>query len=113
MSKHLIHPAGKSPPGRHPSPVPGAKRATRRPAAQPAPPTPTAPAPADDDSEPPHGLFGATELAINDTETETERLADSEETLPELEREIGIADWIDPQTGEPAEGQSPPHLENE
>ena len=109
MSKHLVHPTGKSPPGRHPSPVPGAKRATRQPTPHPAMPTPAAPSPADD-SQPPAGLFGATELAINDTETETERLADSEETLPELEREIGIADWIDPQTGEPAEGQSPPHL---
>lgn len=38
---------------------------------------------------------------------------DSMETLQELEREIGIADWIDPQTGEPAEGQSPPHLDEE
>ncbi|MBK6385740.1 MAG: hypothetical protein IPF71_02390 [Rhodoferax sp.] len=42
-----------------------------------------------------------------------ERLADSTETLPELEREVGIADWIDPETGEPAEGQCPPHLEAE
>jgi len=36
-----------------------------------------------------------------------------EDTLPELEREIGIADWLDPNTGEPAEGQSPPHLDGE
>jgi hypothetical protein len=42
-----------------------------------------------------------------------ERMADSTETLPELEREVGIADWIDPETGEPAEGQCPPHLEAE
>jgi len=33
--------------------------------------------------------------------------------LHEAESDIGIADWIDPQTGEPAEGQSPPHLEEE
>ena len=46
-------------------------------------------------------------------ETATERESDSIETLPELEREIGISDWIDPQTGEPAEGQSPPHLNEE
>lgn len=39
--------------------------------------------------------------------------AEPADTLPELEREIGIADWIDPQTGEPAEGQSPPHLDAE
>ena len=35
------------------------------------------------------------------------------ETLHEAEQEIGIADWIDPDTGEPAEGQSPPHLHDE
>ena len=40
-------------------------------------------------------------------------LDETAETLPDLEREIGISDWIDPQTGEPAEGQSPPHLEEE
>jgi hypothetical protein len=33
------------------------------------------------------------------------------ETLEEAEQEIGIADWIDPETGEPAEGQSRPHLD--
>lgn len=36
-----------------------------------------------------------------------------EETLAEAEREIGLNDWIDPETGEPAEGQSPPRLEPE
>lgn len=36
-----------------------------------------------------------------------------DELLHEAESDIGIADWIDPQTGEPAEGQSPPHLEEE
>ena len=33
------------------------------------------------------------------------------ETLEEAESELGINDWIDPETGELAEGQSPPHLE--
>lgn len=33
------------------------------------------------------------------------------ESLPEMEREIGMSDWIDPETGEPAEGLSPPHLD--
>jgi hypothetical protein len=32
------------------------------------------------------------------------------ETLAEAESEIGVADWIDPDSGEPAEGQSRPHL---
>jgi hypothetical protein len=35
------------------------------------------------------------------------------ENLREAESEIGINDWIDCGTGEPAEGQSPPHLEEE
>ncbi|MDK9703098.1 MAG: hypothetical protein OEL20_08150 [Sulfuritalea sp.] len=33
------------------------------------------------------------------------------ETLEEAESEIGIADWIDPETGQPAE-ESIPHLED-
>jgi hypothetical protein len=63
-----------------------------------------------DEAETPNGPdeFGEGEFA--GIETTTEREPDSVETLPELEREIGIADWIDPETGEPAEGQSPPHL---
>ena len=35
------------------------------------------------------------------------------ETLSEIERDIGVADWIDPDTGEPAEGLAPPHLSEE
>jgi hypothetical protein len=35
------------------------------------------------------------------------------ETLQEAEHEIGIADWIDAETGEPAEGESPPHLQED
>lgn len=33
------------------------------------------------------------------------------ETLQEAENEIGISDWIDPETGEPAEGQSHPRID--
>lgn len=33
------------------------------------------------------------------------------ETVQEAEQEIGMSDWIDAETGEPAEGQSPPHIE--
>ena len=33
--------------------------------------------------------------------------------LRQAEGEIGINEWLDPQTGEPAEGQSPPHLEED
>jgi hypothetical protein len=31
----------------------------------------------------------------------------------QAERDIGINDWIDVETGGPAEGQSPPHFEQE
>lgn len=37
--------------------------------------------------------------------------AEAGPSLGEAEREIGIADWIDPETGEPAE-ESIPHLED-
>lgn len=33
------------------------------------------------------------------------------ETVQEAEREIGVNDWIDAETGAPAEGQSPAHLD--
>jgi len=33
------------------------------------------------------------------------------ETLFEAEQELGIADWLDPDTGEPAEGSHTPHIE--
>ncbi len=35
------------------------------------------------------------------------------EALQDAEREIGFAEWIDPETGEPAEGSCPPHLDEE
>lgn len=34
------------------------------------------------------------------------------ESLQEAEDELGISDWIDPDTGDPAEGLSPPHIED-
>lgn len=110
MSKQLVKPAGKTTSGKRKPAVTGGRRATSQRSRQ----TQTGPAdPLADPGKAPSGLFGATELDISDIEMETDRMADSIETLPELEREIGIADWIDPETGEPAEGQSPPHIENE
>ena len=35
------------------------------------------------------------------------------EALHEIEDNIGIASWLDPETGEPAEGMCPPHLDAE
>jgi hypothetical protein len=60
------------------------------------------------------GPFETLELAQADMasgDDEVEPLVG--ETLQEAENEIGIADWIDPETGQPAEGQSRPHLEAE
>jgi hypothetical protein len=66
-------------------------------------------------------LDGQQEIGPFDTPAEARADMDSEdepswvpgETLAEAEHEIGISDWIDPDTGEPAEGQAPPHLERE
>jgi hypothetical protein len=35
------------------------------------------------------------------------------EALHEAEAEIGIATWLDPETGEPAQGACPPHLDEQ
>lgn len=35
------------------------------------------------------------------------------ETLAEAESELGVADWIDPDIGAPAEGQAPTRIERE
>jgi hypothetical protein len=60
------------------------------------------------------GPFETIEDARADMEaTDEDREADAGEALHAAESEIGIADWIDPETGEPAEGQSPPHLDEE
>ena len=61
------------------------------------------------------GPFETLEQAMADMHAPTGDDADGvdAETLQEAERDLGIADWIDPETGAPAEGQSPPHLEDE
>lgn len=60
------------------------------------------------------GPFNTVELAqANRDAADTDTAPAPGESLQEAESEIGIADWIDPETGEPAEGQSPPRLEEE
>jgi hypothetical protein len=60
------------------------------------------------------GPFETAELArANMIDAADEFAPEPGEALQEAESEIGIADWIDPETGEPAEGPSPPHLEQE
>jgi len=45
--------------------------------------------------------------AVNDMQYSAEAEPEPGETLREAEDEIGVADWIDPETGEPAEEQVP------
>lgn len=56
------------------------------------------------------GPFASLELALADM-GDDDQAPEPGETLQEAENEIGIADWIDPETGEPAEGLSHPHIE--
>jgi len=63
-----------------------------------------------------HREFGPFEryaLAEADRDAVDEEGLAPGESLREDEHEIGIADWIDPETGEPAEGESPPHLQED
>ena len=65
----------------------------------------------DADGKQEFGPFESLELALADIEATDEQTPGPGETLQEAEDEIGIADWIDPETGEPAEGQSRPRLD--
>lgn len=59
------------------------------------------------------GPFASLLAAIADMESSVNSDTELEpgESLKEAEEEIGIADWIDPDTGEPAE-ESVPHIED-
>lgn len=59
------------------------------------------------------GPFETVEQARADMDAADDRALASAVTLPEAEREVGIAEWLDPETGEPAEGPSPPYPEEE
>ena len=59
------------------------------------------------------GPFETLELAQADRDASDEEELGPGEMLQEVEDELGIANWIDPETGEPAEGQSRPRLEGE
>ena len=58
------------------------------------------------------GPFESYELARADRDA-GEETPEPGEGLPEAQHEIGINDWLDAETGEPAEGQSPPHFEED
>ncbi len=57
------------------------------------------------------GPFETLGEARADRERDSEQAPTEGETLQEAADEIGMSDWIDPETGEPAEGRSPPHLD--
>lgn len=59
------------------------------------------------------GPFQTLELAQQDMDAADGGELEPALSLQEAEREIGIAEWLDPETGEPAEGPSPPHPEGE
>jgi hypothetical protein len=56
------------------------------------------------------GPFESYELAQDDRDAAGPDPLEPGETLQEAEDELGINEWLDKETGEPAEGQSPPHL---
>lgn len=59
------------------------------------------------------GPFVTLEEARADRHAADEDAPEPGESLQEAESELGIAEWIDPETGDPAEGQSRPHFERE
>ena len=65
------------------------------------------------DSRQEFGPFETREEALADMAGGDENAAAPQSLLQEAERDLGIADWIDPETGEPAEGACTPRLEEE
>ena len=59
------------------------------------------------------GPFETMEAAVADMEMAAGDSVEPGETLQEAEDEIGIADWIDQDTGELAEGLSSPRLHDD
>ena len=59
------------------------------------------------------GPFASYEQARADRDRFDDRAPEPGESLDEAEDEIGIGKWIDPDTGDPAEGASPPHLDDD
>lgn len=59
-----------------------------------------------------YGPFRTLLAAMEDMQYQEDTDYEEGESLQEAEAEIGISDWIDPDTGEPAIGSSP-HLRDE
>ena len=58
------------------------------------------------------GPFPTLLEAMQDMQGQSDSDFEEGESLEDAEAEIGISGWIDPETGEPAEGLSP-HLSDE
>ena len=59
-----------------------------------------------------YGPFETLLAAVQDMQASENGAPEPGETLQEAEAEIGIASWIDPETGAPAE-EGRPHIENQ
>ncbi|HET6721046.1 MAG TPA: hypothetical protein VFH22_15445 [Rhodocyclaceae bacterium] len=59
------------------------------------------------DEETEYGPFETSAKAIEDMHIIEASDYEPCETLEEAESEVGIAEWLDPETGEPAEGLAP------
>jgi hypothetical protein len=57
------------------------------------------------------GPFATAQQAEADRDSGIGDMPEPGETLAEAEAELGINEWVDSETGAPAEGQSPPHLD--
>ncbi len=58
------------------------------------------------------GPFPTLLEAVQDMQGQNDDSIEEGESLEDAEEEIGISNWIDPETGEPAEGLTP-HLSDE
>jgi hypothetical protein len=54
-----------------------------------------------------YGTFPTLLEAVQDMQGQNDNGYEEGESLEDAEAEIGIADWIDPETGEPAAGVAP------
>lgn len=59
-----------------------------------------------------YGPFPTLAAAMQDIQGQNDNAYEEGESLEDAEEEIGISSWIDPETGEPAEGPTP-HLGDE
>ncbi len=67
----------------------------------------------DKETEDEYGPFATLLEAVQDMEYNAEADVMEAESLQEAEDAIGVSDWIDPETGEPAEESRPPRVEGD